>query len=121
MRKPVAEMTPRETIAAYHAARMTAAMGSAENTTMEGLAFVRKLLAHRDAEIRKNERRKKKRLGKRLAAAVRIVDPEAKAAAFGKIWRSVTPPGPKFDRNPQATQAPQAKLPHALFHYPTLA
>jgi hypothetical protein len=105
-------------------------MTMAEATAiLEHQAAINRLVAritrHQEA-VERNQRRKKKRLGKRLFAAERIADPEAKAKAFGKIWRSVTPPvaepiPPKFDRGAEATELRQAKLVDALFNYATLA
>jgi hypothetical protein len=100
------------------------------DTALKNYAGVQRLVAkierHQEAVARKNARRKKKRLFKRLVAAERLVDPEAKAKALAKIWRSVTPPAPepippKFDRSAEATELRQAKLVDNLFHYATLA
>jgi hypothetical protein len=100
------------------------------DTALKNYAGVQRLVArierHQEAVARKNQRRKKKGLVKRLVAAEHLVDPVAKAKALAKIWRSVTPPvaepiPPKFDRSAEATTERQAKLVDNLFHYATLA
>jgi hypothetical protein len=96
------------------------------NATMEGMLFVKKLLAQREAELRKNERRKKKRLGKRLAEAMRIDDPEAQVKAFDKLWRSAKPapppePAPAFAAALARHDDRQRKLVDHLFRGAYLA